>query len=70
MNSGEADSWIVKAQFGECGSNGFGHFKKFGILDSVEYWEFKGLMFQSIDVQRLALVTGVEIIAGQPAVEC
>jgi len=39
-----------------------------GILDSVEYWEFKLLMFQLVDLQRLVLVTVVEIIAGQPAV--
>jgi hypothetical protein len=39
-----------------------------GILGSVEYWEFKLLMFHLVDVPRLALVTGVEIIACQPTV--
>jgi hypothetical protein len=39
-----------------------------GVLDSVEYWEFKLLMFWLVDLQRLASVTVVEIIAGQPAV--
>jgi hypothetical protein len=42
--------------------------KKLGSLDSVEYWEFKLSMFQLVGVQKLALVTGVEIVAGQPAV--
>jgi len=39
-----------------------------GILDSVAYWEFELLMFQLVDFQRLAVVTVVEIMAGQPAV--
>ena len=68
MSSGEADSSIVKVQFGGYGSHASWHFQKLGILDSVEYWEFKLLMFQLVDLQRLVLVTVVEIIAGQPAV--
>jgi len=42
--------------------------KKIGILDSVEYLQFKLLKFQFHDVQRIALLKLVEIIAGQPAV--
>jgi len=42
--------------------------KNLSILDSIEYWEFELLMFQLVDLQRLAFVTAVEIIAGQPAV--
>ena len=67
MSSGEADSSILKAQFAGYDYVSW-HFQKLGVLDSVEYWEFKLLMFHLVDLQRLALVTVVEIIAGQPAV--
>jgi len=68
MSSGEADILIVKVQFGGFVNHVAGHFKKLGILDYDGYWEFELLMFQSVDLQRLALVNVVEIIAGQPAV--
>jgi len=68
MSSSEADILIVKVQFGGFNNHASGYFKKLGFLDYVEYWEFELLMFQLVDLQRLALVTEVEIIAGQPAV--
>ena len=68
MSSGEADSSIVKVQFGGYDNHASWYFQKLGVLDSVEYWEFKLLMVQLVDLQKLALVTVVEIIAGQPAV--
>ena len=68
MSSGEADSSIVKAQFGGYDNHVSWHFQKLGVLDSVEYLEFKLLMFHLVDLQRLGSVTVVEIIADQPAV--
>jgi hypothetical protein len=44
MNSGEAGSFIVKAQFGGYGNHVSWHLQKFGNLDSVEYWEYKLLL--------------------------
>ena len=68
MSSGEADSSIVKVQFGGYDYHVSWHFQNLGVLDSVEYWEFKLLMFHLVDLQRLGSVTVVEIIADQPAV--
>jgi len=68
MSSGEADISIVKVQFGEYDYHASGYFPDLSILDSVAFWEFELLMFQLVDLQRLALVTVVEIIAGQPAI--
>ena len=68
MSSGEADISIVKVQFVGCDNHASGHFQKLVILDYVEYWDFELLIFQLVNLQRLALVTVVEIIAGQPAV--
>jgi len=67
MNSTKADSLIVKVQFAGYVSHVSWHFQKFGILDSVEYLEFKLLMFQLVDVQRLELEMVVLNIAGQGA---
>jgi len=68
MSSGKADILIVKVQLGGFDNHVSGHFQKLGILDSVAYWEFELLIFQLVELQRLALVTVVEIIAVQPAV--
>jgi len=68
MSSGEADILIVKVQFEGFDNHASGHFQNLGILDSVEYLESEQLIFQLVDLQSLALVTVVEIIAGQPAV--
>jgi len=58
MNSGEAVSLIVQVQFGGYGNHVSWQFQKLGFFYSVAYWEFKLLMFQLVDVQRLALVRG------------
>jgi len=68
MTSGEADISIVRIQFAGYDNYAWWQFKQLGILDSVAYWEFDLLMFQLVDLQRLAVVTVVEITAGQPAV--
>jgi hypothetical protein len=68
VNSGGADSSIVKGLFAGCQSCVLILLKKLGFLGSAEYLEFKLSMFQLVGLQKLALMTGVGIVAGQPAV--
>jgi len=64
MASGEADISIVKVQFAGYDNHAWWHFKELGFLVSVAYWEFELLMFQLVDLQRLAVMLVVEITAG------
>jgi hypothetical protein len=53
---------------GGCGNHVSGHFQNLEFLVSVADWELKLLLFHLVNVQKFALVTGVVIIAIQPAV--
>jgi len=63
MTCGEANISIVKVQFAAYDNHAWWHFKQLGILDSVAYWEFELLMFQLVDLQRIAVVMVVEFTA-------
>jgi len=64
MTIGDADISILKVHSAGYDNHAWWHFKQFRILDSVAYWEFELLMFQLVDLQRLAVVMMAEITAG------